>query len=136
MALTPDEAPSTPFLKNDVAPVRIMLQSGIHPEYMSLLDVYHLMEQVCNNWASSPFLEALRWGCDILVMPVISPWSINNDKLGCDLFDVVEHKSRPNRYSRHTRSVPLGKCYPSAFACYHLVLEYPGQTRSGRAGAA
>ncbi len=79
LALTPDEAPSTPFLKNDVAPVRIMLQSGIHPEYMSLLDVYHLMDQVCNNWASSPFLEALRWGCDILVMPVISPWSINND---------------------------------------------------------
>ncbi len=79
LAPTPMEQPSGSFNDPDVGPVRIMLQSGIHPEYMSLLDVYHLMDQVCNNWASSPFLEALRWGCDILVMPVISPWSINNN---------------------------------------------------------
>lgn len=51
-------------------------------------------------------------------------------KLGCELHDVVEHSARPNRYSKHTRSVPPGKHYPSAFDCYHLVLEYPGLTRS------
>jgi len=51
-------------------------------------------------------------------------------KLGCELHDVVEHNARPNRYSKHTRNVPPGKHYPSAFDCYHLVLEYPGLTRS------
>jgi hypothetical protein len=51
-------------------------------------------------------------------------------KLGCELHDVVEHSARPNRYSKHTRNVPPGKHYPSGFDCYHLVLEYPGLTRS------
>ncbi len=51
-------------------------------------------------------------------------------KLGCKLHDVVEHSARPNRVSKHTRIVPSGKLYPSAFNCYHLVLEYPGLSRS------
>ena len=51
-------------------------------------------------------------------------------KLGCDLHEVLEHGTRPIRVSKHTRSVPEGKSYPSAFDCYHLVLEYSGLTRT------
>lgn len=51
-------------------------------------------------------------------------------KLGCNLHEVREQSSRPIRVSKHTRSVPQGKPYPSAFDCYHLVLEYPGLIRT------
>lgn len=51
-------------------------------------------------------------------------------KLGCELHGVIEHSARPNRISKHTRTVPFGKLYPSAFTCYHLILEYPGLSRS------
>ena len=51
-------------------------------------------------------------------------------KLDCELHDVVEHSARPNRYSKHVRCVPQGKSYPSAFECYHLILEFPELTRT------
>ena len=51
------------------------------------------------------------------------------DKLACTLHAVPEHPARPNRISHHTRIVPIGKPYPAAFDCFHLVLEYPDLSR-------
>ena len=50
-------------------------------------------------------------------------------KLPCTMRPVPEHPSRPNRVSRHSRTVPPGKPYPKAFDCFHLVLEYPDLSR-------
>jgi hypothetical protein len=54
-------------------------------------------------------------------------------KLGCPLEAVAALAARPQRVSHHRRAVPSGKNYPSDFACYHLVLEYPGLRRHRRA---
>lgn len=50
--------------------------------------------------------------------------------LGCTLHVVPEHWCRPSRHSSHKRSVPNHKPYPSAFDCYHLILEFPGLRRA------
>ena len=54
--------------------------------------------------------------------------------LGCVLQPVTEAQAKPNRLSRHKRSVPTGKPYPVEFACYHLILEYPDLRRSAKSG--
>ena len=51
------------------------------------------------------------------------------EKLGCSLSRIPEHPGRPNRVSRHTRTVPSGKAYPVDFDCFHLILEYPDLSR-------
>ncbi len=53
-------------------------------------------------------------------------------KLGCPLEAVAALAARPQRVSYHRRAVPSGKNYPSDFACYHLILEYPGLRRPRR----
>lgn len=50
-------------------------------------------------------------------------------KLGCSLDTVKEFPSRPHRFSKHRRIVPVGKAYPADFECHHLILEYLGITR-------
>ena len=50
--------------------------------------------------------------------------------LGVTLEQVPAHSTRPHRVSRHLRDVPTGKNYPSDFCCYHLILEFPGLSRS------
>ena len=52
-----------------------------------------------------------------------------SERLGCTLEPVPEQPGRPNRVSRHTRTVPSGKPYPAEFDCFHLVLEYPDLSR-------
>lgn len=51
-------------------------------------------------------------------------------KLDCILKPVPEYPSKPNRFSKHKRNVPIGKLYPSEFECYHMILEYPGLSRA------
>ncbi|WP_417260429.1 MULTISPECIES: hypothetical protein [Pseudomonadota] len=51
-------------------------------------------------------------------------------KLACTLDPVPGQVARKNRVSNHSRTVPAGKAYPAAFSCYHLILEYPGLTRT------
>lgn len=58
--------------------------------------------------------------------------ALNNiqTKIGCSLNDTPTFVSRPHKTSNHNRKVPTGKTYPSGFCCHHLVMEYPGLTRS------
>lgn len=51
-------------------------------------------------------------------------------KLSCLLAPVFEPFARNSRVSKHVRTVPHGKNYPAAFACYHLILEYLGVRRA------
>ena len=51
------------------------------------------------------------------------------ERLGCTLEPVPEQPERPNRVSRHARTVPVGKPYPVEFDCFHLILEYPDLSR-------
>jgi hypothetical protein len=51
-------------------------------------------------------------------------------RLGCILEPTAAFADRPHRVSSHQRVVPGGKNYPVDFQCHHLILEYPGLTRS------
>jgi hypothetical protein len=51
-------------------------------------------------------------------------------RFGCTLDPVSAFATRPHRASDHQRTVPPGKSYPVSFRCHHLILEYPGLSRS------
>jgi len=53
-------------------------------------------------------------------------------KVPCEFEDHPNFLSRPQKLSRHIRSVPTGKTYPSSFRCHHLLLEFPDVRRSRR----
>lgn len=52
-----------------------------------------------------------------------------SEKLACSLEAISTILDRPNRVSRHSRNVPVGKPYPPEFDCYHLMLEFPDLER-------
>lgn len=47
-------------------------------------------------------------------------------RLKCALAPHPEFRSRDHRVSDHTRKVPRGKPYPSAFRCHHMILGVAG----------
>lgn len=51
-------------------------------------------------------------------------------KLGVALKEVADLPTATNRWSKHARTVPTGKPYPSEFWCYHLILEFPSLQRN------
>lgn len=51
-------------------------------------------------------------------------------KVPCKLEDHPHFLCRHQKLSRHIRSVPAGKPYPSLFQCHHLILEFHGLKRS------
>ena len=55
-----------------------------------------------------------------------------SEKVPCELVDHPSFTSRPQKVSRHLRSVPTGKAYPASFSCHHLILEFPGVERQRR----
>jgi hypothetical protein len=46
-----------------------MIIGGTHPEYTSIMDLWRTMAIICENWASDPNLEALRWDVEFYVLP-------------------------------------------------------------------
>lgn len=53
-----------------------------------------------------------------------------SDKVPCKLYDHPKFRFRPQKLSRHIRSVPRRKAYPATFRCHHVILEFPGLKRS------
>ena len=51
-------------------------------------------------------------------------------RVPCKLKDHPSFLSRPQKVSKHVRSVPIGKSYPVTFRCHHLMLEFPGIKRA------
>lgn len=58
--------------------VRVLMDAGIHPEPLSPIYLYHVMDQIANHWDSSPLLEALRFGVEFSIVPVVCPWALDN----------------------------------------------------------
>ena len=54
-------------------------------------------------------------------------------RIGTALDRLSPDDTRPQRVSRHVRPVPQGKAYPAAFACFHLILEFPALRRDREA---
>jgi len=44
--------------------------------------------------------------------------------LECHVQEHPAFKGRPHRLSRHIRTIPTGKAYPSNFTCHHLILVF------------
>lgn len=61
----------------------IAIVCGIHGyEHVSALATYLMLEQVCNNWRSSPQLEAMRWNVEFIIVPVAVPHGWDNRTRG------------------------------------------------------
>jgi hypothetical protein len=54
------------------------------------------------------------------------------EKISCVLATHPEFPDRPCRMSDHSRNVDVGKPYPAAFRCYHLILEFSRLARHRR----
>jgi hypothetical protein len=53
-------------------------------------------------------------------------------KVSCEIEDHPNFLSRPQKLSRHVRSVSLAKAYPTTFCCHHLIMEFHGLKRNRR----
>jgi hypothetical protein len=51
-------------------------------------------------------------------------------KVPCTLENHPKFGARAHRISHHSRTVPLGKCYPAEFLCHHLMFEFLGLQRT------
>lgn len=78
-------------------PIKIMILSGTHPEYMAIRTLYKVMESIYDNWTTDNALSALRWNVEFIIIPVASPWAVDN-------------RSRVN-----SRGVDMARNYPSGW---------------------
>lgn len=62
----------------DVTPIKIMILSGTHPEYLCITDLYYMMKAICEEWSSSTDLEELRWNVQLYIMPCSGAWCVEN----------------------------------------------------------
>ena len=58
--------------------IKVFITTGTHPEYMAIWDMYHTMRLVCESWKTDENLEALRWDCEIYVMPCSGAYSVES----------------------------------------------------------
>ena len=64
----------------DTVPViKIMILSGTHPEYIAIRSLYKVMESIAERWESNKAIEALRWNVDFIIIPIASPWAVDNN---------------------------------------------------------
>ena len=68
--------------KTDATKFKVFLVSGTHPEIMGIWDLYNTMRLICEEWQDSEALEALRWQCEIYVMPLSGPYGVAHDTRG------------------------------------------------------
>lgn len=84
-AFTPGSAAlGAPTISN---PIKLFVTTGTHGEFMAIWDMYQTMRLVCEEWQSDTNLEALRWECEIYVLPcsglvtVDNGWRVNVNKV-------------------------------------------------------
>ena len=63
---------------SDASKFKVYILSGTHPEMMSIWDLYNTMRLICEKWKDDENLEALRWQCEIYVIPLACPYCIAN----------------------------------------------------------
>ncbi|QNR07829.1 M14 family metallopeptidase [Macrococcoides canis] len=58
---------------------KIFITSGVHgSEKASWYCTYEMMHQIADNWKSSPILEYLRWNFEIVLIPLVNVYGIDN----------------------------------------------------------
>lgn len=74
--------PESPFNSNNAnekALPKIFITSGVHgSEKASWYCTYEMMHQIAENWKSSPILEYLRWNFEIVLIPLVNVYGIDN----------------------------------------------------------
>lgn len=84
-AFTPDSVDLTRATK--FKPIKLFITTGTHGEFMAMHDMYHAMRLVCESWQDDANLEALRWECEIYIIPcsglvtVDRGWRVNINKV-------------------------------------------------------
>lgn len=58
---------------------KIILCSNIHPEYAGTYNLYSSLKTICENWQTDDALAAIRWGADLVVVPLAVPYVFIND---------------------------------------------------------
>src|SRR5699024_3863245 len=68
---------------------KAILNSGTHPEKAGAWALFKSLEQIAERWHEDPLLEMLRWNMHFIVIPVWSPWSMdNNERWNANLVNV------------------------------------------------
>lgn len=58
---------------------KICIVSGVHPlERPAMVSTLCLMDDLCRHWQSDEMLTQLRWGAEIVVVPVVNPSGVNS----------------------------------------------------------
>ncbi|HCR88787.1 MULTISPECIES: M14 family zinc carboxypeptidase [Psychrobacter] len=52
---------------------KVILCSNVHGEQAAVFNLYNVMRIICEDWSTNESLETLRWGTDIIVIPVAVP---------------------------------------------------------------
>ena len=94
--------PDADITKIELHRPKIFITSGTHAEYEGMYDVIHMMQRVCQQWATDGNLEELRWNAEIYIMPCSAAWTDDNgircpfekDESGAD---VRALRADPNR---------------------------------------
>ena len=99
---------------------KVVLLSGIHPEYMGIAALFQAMKAVCELWDSDAALSALRFNVHFIVVPAASPWAISHSSRvnanGVDInrnfaqnWTQGEYVAPPNTTSTYGGSEPLSE---------------------------
>lgn len=104
--------------------LRIMLNC-LHSEQINYVYPYEFMRLICEEWESNPFLEALRWGAEISVIPALNPYAIDN-KQRPNFNDVDINRNFPDRWffsadNPGFGSGPTPLSEPETQYCYNLM---------------
>lgn len=101
--------PESPFNSNNASekPLpKIFITSGVHgSEKASWYCTYEMMHQIAENWKSSPILEYLRWNFEIVLIPMVNVYGIDN------ISDPVTFNGKIN-----ANGVDINRNYPVGWA--------------------
>ena len=59
---------------------KLLIVSGLHGgEITSVLSLYYLIKDLCENWKTNEALEYLRYNTEIVMIPCVNPWGFQNN---------------------------------------------------------
>ncbi|QNR08231.1 M14 family metallopeptidase [Macrococcoides canis] len=101
--------PETPKIMNSATTKKlpkIFVMSGVHgSEKASWYCTYEMIKQIIQNWKNSRVLEYLRWNVEIILIPMLNVYGIDN------ISDPVTYNGKIN-----ANGVDINRNYPSNWA--------------------
>ena len=59
---------------------KILVAAGLHGgEITSVISLYYLIKDLCENWKNNDALEYLRHNIELVVIPCVNPWGFQNN---------------------------------------------------------